>query len=155
MRFSTKGRYAVRALMDLALFYDRGPVNLQSISERQEVSGDYLEQILRKLRNAGLVRSMRGPRGGFMLSRPPEEVTVWDVVNSLDEGAMPAPCVAAEKQGEEICGRRPHCAAHFMWKDLAKHMEEFLRARTLRDLCDEARKLCAQAAPEHRHMFHI
>ena len=155
MRFSTKGRYAVRALMDLAMFYDRGPVNLHSIAERQDVSSDYLEQILRKLRDAGLVRSMRGPRGGFLLARRPENITIWDVIVALGEAAAPAPCALEDENLSTDCKRSQHCAARLMWVDLAKHIEAFLRDRTLHDLCEEARRLCVQASPEHKHMFHI
>jgi len=155
MPFSTKGRYAVRALLDLAMFYDRGPVNLHSIAERQEVSSDYLEQILRKLRDAGLVRSVRGPRGGFLLAKRPEDITVYEIVSALEEATAPSPCVPTDRPPKKDCARKPHCAAHLMWCDLAKHMETFLRARSLRNLCDEARKLCIQATPKHKHMFHI
>jgi len=155
VRFSTKGRYAIRALMDLALFYDRSPVNLHSISERQDVSADYLEQILRKLRDAGLVRSVRGPRGGFQLARHPREITAWDVICALGETAAPAPCVKQVKKPAKNCERAPHCAARLMWEKLAKEIEAFLKKRTLQQLCDDARDMCCQASPEHKHMFHI
>ena len=155
MRYSTRGRYAVRALLDLAMFYDRGPISLHNIAERQDVSSDYLEQILRKLRNAGLVRSLRGPRGGFLLARSPEDITVWDVMEALDEATRPAPCIDSGCSPGESCERSHHCAAHIMWGELSKHVEAFLRERTFRDLCEEARKLCVQAGPEHKHMFHI
>jgi len=155
MRFSTRGRYAVRALLDLAMFYDRGPINLQNISERQDISSDYLEQILRRLRDRGLVRSVRGPRGGFLLARPPEQITIWDVITALGEPTDPVPCVSANGQPRRKCARATHCAAHLMWHDLSRHIEGFLRGRTLRELCDKARELCAHASPEHKHMFHI
>jgi Rrf2 family protein len=155
MRLSTKGRYAVRAMLDLALFHERGPVNLQSIAERQQVSPDYLEQILRRLRGAGLVRSVRGPHGGFALTKAPEDVSIWDVVSALEEPIAPAPCVRVRGGQRDECARVPTCAAHLLWRELAAHIEAFLHKRTLRDLCEEARKLCVQGTPKHKHMFHI
>ena len=154
MRVTTKGRYAIRALLDLALFYDRGPINLQRICERQAISPDYLEQILRKLRNAGIVRSVRGPRGGFSLARPPEEITAWDVVSALEEPVSPVPCVPSSDDAAQ-CERIDCCAAHRMWEELQDHVREFLSKRTLRDLCIEARELLSRNSPGHSHMFHI
>ncbi|HRU05788.1 MAG TPA: Rrf2 family transcriptional regulator [Candidatus Brocadiia bacterium] len=154
MRITTKGRYAVRALLDLALFYERGPVNLQNICQRQHISADYLEQILRRLRNAGLVRSVRGPRGGFMLAKPPDQITVWQIVSLLSEPLDPAPCVDSCHK-KKRCDRLDHCAAHVLWDDLHKHIADFLSKRTLRDLCDSARQLLNRASPDHPHMFHI
>jgi len=154
MRITTKGRYAVRALLDLALFYDRGPVNLQNICQRQNISADYLEQILRRLRNAGLVRSVRGPKGGFMLAKPPEAITIWEVVSLLSEPLEPAPCVRPAGRAK-ACERLSHCAAHVLWDDLQKNIADFLTKRTLRDLCESARQLLNSDSPDHTHMFHI
>lgn len=154
MRITTKGRYAVRALLDLALFYDRGPVNLQNICQRQSISPDYLEQILRRLRTAGLVRSVRGPKGGFMLAKPPEDITIWQIVSLLSEPLDPAPCVKSGSKAK-ACDRITHCAAHILWDDLHKQIAGFLSKRTLRDLCDSARQLLNRDAPDHPHMFHI
>lgn len=155
MRITTKGRYAVRALLDLALFYERGPVNLQNICQRQDISADYLEQILRKLRNAGIVNSVRGPKGGFMLAKPPEEVNIWEVVDILDEPVDPAPCVSGPRKGKKPCPRVEYCAAHKMWARLQAHLRDFLSQVTLKDLCEEARGLLSRGSPGHSHMFHI
>jgi Rrf2 family protein len=156
MRITTKGRYAVRALLDLALFYDRGPVNLQNICQRQAISADYLEQILRKLRNAGIVRSVRGPRGGFLLAKAPEEITVWNIVSVLDEPLNPAPCAPSKARKKNApCERLEHCAAHLMWDRLHENIREFLSGITLRNLCDDARNLLSTSSPDHSHMFHI
>ena len=83
MRLSTRGRYGLRAMMDIALYGAEGPVNLKEISIRQEISVDYLEQLLRRLRTAGLVRSVRGPHGGFVLSKPSESLHVWEIISDF------------------------------------------------------------------------
>ena len=107
MRLSTRGRYGLRAMMDIALYGAEGPVNLKEISARQEISVDYLEQLLRRLRKAGLVRSVRGPHGGFALAKPSEKVHVWEILAALEPDIAPVFCV-----DEKLLARVPKKRCH-------------------------------------------
>jgi len=158
MRLSTRGRYGVRAMLDLALFSRGGPVNLKEIASRQQISSDYLEQLLRKLRQAGLVRSVRGPHGGFLLARPPEAIAVWSIVACLEQDIAPVFCVDAELLGRPVkkrCPRLSGCATHLLWSDLAVRMKTFLEGKTLKDLSDDANRICERALPGRPLMFNI
>ncbi len=158
MRLSTRGRYGVRAMLDLALFGKAGPVNLKEIASRQQISIDYLEQLLRKLRQGGLVHSVRGPHGGFVLARSPEQIPVWDIVACLEQEIAPAFCVDAELLGrpaKKKCPRMSGCATHLLWLDLAVQTRKLLEARTLKDLADDARTICDRAVPGQPLMFDI
>lgn len=149
MRLSTRGRYGVRALLDILLYGDGRPVNLKTIASRQAISTDYLEQLLRKLRRAGLVRSRRGPRGGFMLARDPREIHVWQILTVLEPEVVPVHCVSASnarRLRRKLCPRENACAAHLLWCNLADQMRDLLRAKSLHDLAEDSRKLERKAA---------
>jgi len=158
MRLSTRSRYGVRAMLDLALAGGKGPVNLQEIASRQDISADYLEQLLRKLRRAGLVRSIRGPRGGFVLARPAREITVWQIVAALEQDVAPVRCVNEEvgrQPPPRPCPRVSGCATHLLWRAVARRLRSFLENRTLQDLAEDAAKICETAAPGQPIMFYI
>ncbi|MGD9866620.1 MAG: Rrf2 family transcriptional regulator [Hyphomicrobiales bacterium] len=132
MQLSTKGRYAVMALADLAM--QGGTVPLAAISERQEISLPYLEQIFLKLRRAGLVDSLRGPGGGYTLARPCAEITIAEVMSAVDEPVKMTRC-AAEDTG---CIGDHRCLTHDLWRALGDHIVAFLDRTTLADLVDNA-----------------
>ncbi len=155
MRVSTKGRYGLRAMLDLAMYRRRNPIPLKRVAARQEISMDYLEQLLRKLKKAGLVRSVRGPKGGFALARDPRDITVLEILEALGENLAPAHCAEWDNAEDVDCQRAPSCVARVMWKELWEHQKSFLRGRTLEDLCSEARKICPGAPPEHNHVYYI
>ena len=133
MRLTTKGRFAVTAMIDLALRQNSGPVTLAAISQRQQISLSYLEQLFGKLRRNDLVESTRGPGGGYTLGRNPNNTTVSEIILSVDE-----PIDATHCGGKENClGESGRCMTHELWSSLNEKMIEFLNSVTLQKLVDE------------------
>lgn len=139
MKLSTKARYAVRAMVDLALHCDRHPVSRKDIARRQDISPHYMEQLFAKLRDAGLIETVRGPGGGYLLAKAPHQITVGTVIRTVDEVLAPAPCLRTESPVD--CERAADCVTRRLWRELAAKTDEFLESRTIQDLCDEARQL--------------
>lgn len=129
MRLTTKGRFAVTAMVDLAMRQSRGPVTLAAISERQHISLSYLEQLFGKLRRARLVSSVRGPGGGYNLAQNAAAITVADIVTAVDE-----PLDATQCAGKENCHDERRCMTHDLWATLNEKMQEYLSSVTLADL---------------------
>ena len=129
MRLTTKGRFAVTAMVDLAMRQTRGPVTLAAISERQHISLSYLEQLFGKLRRHGLVTSVRGPGGGYNLARPPGEVSIAEIVKAVDEALDATQC-----GGKENCHDDRRCMTHDLWATLNEKMHEYLSSVSLGDL---------------------
>jgi Rrf2 family iron-sulfur cluster assembly transcriptional regulator len=138
MRLTTKGRFAVTAMMDLALRGDDGPVALASVSERQKISLSYLEQLFGKLRRYSLVDSVRGPGGGYCIARPLDTVTVADIVRAVDE-----PLDATQCGGRENCLDDHRCMTHDLWAALNAKMYDYLSSVTLAGLVE--RQLAKEA----------
>ena len=132
MRLTTKGRYAVTAMLDLALHYDRGPITLADISQRQEISLSYLEQLFSKLRKNGLVNSARGPGGGYRLSRDANEIAVAEVISAVDETVDATRC---KRKGN--CQHSERCLTHDLWCDLSDQIFNFLASITLGNLVEK------------------
>ena len=139
MRISTRGRYALRAMVDLALHSDERPVLRHDIAARQEISADYVAQLFRRLRAAGLVDGVKGPGGGYMLARDAATISTGDVVRAVEGPVAVAHCILSSD--EPSCSRVDRCVTHLLWKRLSEAMTEFLDSVTLQDLCDEARQL--------------
>ena len=129
MRLTTKGRFAVTAMVDLAMRQTRGPVTLAAISERQHISLSYLEQLFGKLRRHQLVSSVRGPGGGYNLARVPGEISVAEIVTAVDEAMDATQC-----GGKENCHDDRRCMTHDLWATLNEKMNEYLSSVTLADL---------------------
>lgn len=129
MRLTTKGRYAVTAMLDLALHAQEGPVSLADISERQGISLSYLEQLFAKLRRNGLVASVRGPGGGYRLARELAEIQVVQVIDAVNESVDATRC-----QGLGDCHSGDTCLTHHLWCDLSRQIHEFLSGISLADL---------------------
>lgn len=129
MRLTTKGRYAVTAMLDLALHAQRGPVSLADISERQGISLSYLEQLFAKLRRGTLVTSVRGPGGGYQLSRDMQDIHVAQVIDAVNESVDATRC-----QGQGDCHSGDICLTHHLWCDLSEQIHTFLSGITLADL---------------------
>ena len=129
MRLTTKGRFAVTAMVDLAMRQGRGPVTLAAISERQRISLSYLEQLFGKLRRRNLVSSVRGPGGGYNLAQSPEGISVAEIVAAVDE-----PLDATQCGGKENCHDDRRCMTHDLWATLNEKMHEYLSSVTLADL---------------------
>jgi len=129
MRLTTKGRFAVTAMIDLAQRQDKGPVTLAGISDRQKISLSYLEQLFGKLRRHKIVASVRGPGGGYTLAQPAAGVTVADIIKAVDE-----PLDATQCGGRENCQDDQRCMTHDLWTNLNKRMYEYLASVSLHDL---------------------
>jgi len=129
MRLTTKGRYAVTAMLDLALHAKGGPVSLSDISERQGISLSYLEQLFAKLRRSNLVASVRGPGGGYRLSRDAHRVQVAEVIDAVNESVDATRC-----GGQGDCHQGDKCLTHHLWCDLSEQIHVFLSAISLGDL---------------------
>jgi Rrf2 family cysteine metabolism transcriptional repressor len=136
MKISTKGRYATRAMLDLALHYGKIPVLLRDISARQGISLRYLEQIVSPLIAAKLIISIRGPKGGVSLAKPPQRIKILDIIQVMEGPIAPVDCV--ENPG--VCTRAPSCVARDVWADLAKAMYGVLESTTLQDLVERQHK---------------
>jgi Rrf2 family iron-sulfur cluster assembly transcriptional regulator len=132
MRLSTVGRYALRAMVDLAQHTDQGPALCREIAERQEVSDQYLSQLFLKLRKAGLVESIRGPGGGYVLTRDPGQISARDVLQAVEENLDPVFCV--EEGQEPSCHRVDGCPTHQLWAQLGRAIHEVLDSVTLAEL---------------------
>ena len=130
MKISTKGRYGLRTLMDIAIHQAQGPVNLHDIAERQGISSKYLWQIVNLLKTAGLVRGMRGPKGGYVLLRAPEAITLLDVIQILEGPISLVECV----DDPTICARMNHCVAHTVWTEVSQSVRDALARVTLAEI---------------------
>lgn len=130
MKISTRSRYGVRLLLDMASRYHEGPIHLADVAARQGISLKYLEQIIIPLKKANYIKSMRGPKGGHRLARPPAEITVGEIVALLEEGDTFLDCSIRP----EVCDRAGLCLTRDVWREAAKAMFDHLNTITLADL---------------------
>ena len=135
MKLSTRSRYGTRLLLDMAQHYDQGPIQLGEIAKRQDISLKYLEQIIIPLKKANYVLSVRGPKGGHFLARPPEEINLGEIVALLEEGPSLVEC----SEHAEVCQRSDICPTRLIWKEVAQAMFDKLATITLADLAERAR----------------
>ncbi len=145
MRLTTKGRFAVTAMIDVAMHGNKGPVTLAGVSERQKISLSYLEQLFGKLRRHGLVESVRGPGGGYHLARPADAVSVADVILAVDE-----PIDATQCGGKENCDDDKRCMTHELWANLNIHIFAYLRSVTLEQLVRQQDKQSVAVLQDQR-----
>ena len=139
MRLSTRGRYALRAMVDLALHVEGGPVSRKELATRQEISSPYVAQLFRRLVAAGLARGVKGPGGGYELACPPEAIRAGDVVRAVEGPIELVRCVVP---GSGLpCKRTDGCVTRLLWRRLSDAVEEILDSVTLQDLCEEAQGL--------------
>lgn len=148
MRLSTKGRYAVMAMVDLACHGDGNPVSLAGVAERQEISLSYLEQLFGKLRRGGLVKSVRGPGGGYLLSRESDKMRVSDIIMAVDEPITTTRCETGSAAGCK--GDKGRCMTHDLWEELGNQIYLFLSSIYLSDVC-ERRVLGTSGLPVNGH----
>lgn len=130
LRLSTRGRYGVRAMFEIAKSYPSEPVTIKEISERQDISVAYLEQILNRLRKAGLIKSIKGPGGGYVLSRKPGNISIGEILREFEGPVAIASCLDPKKG----CVRVDICVAYLLWRSLGERIEAFLNTFTLEDL---------------------
>lgn len=131
MRLTTRGRYAVTSMLDLALHQDEGPIPLAGISSRQDISLSYLEQLFSQLRRGGLVRSVRGPGGGYHLGKPARQISVAQVIEAVNESTDATRC-----QGAGGCQKGDTCLTHHLWLGLSEQIHDFLQGISLNDLVE-------------------
>lgn len=150
MKFSTKARYGLRAMLELALNYGRDPLSVKAIAEREGISEAYLEQLLTSLGKAGLLKSVRGAQGGYLLVDDPETVLVGDIVRVLEGPIAPVDCV--NRQSPAACDRAEKCVSRMVWKRVRDAVEEVLDSITLADLCNE---MAEMEDSSRNYMFYI
>nr|WP_028990878.1 Rrf2 family transcriptional regulator [Thermacetogenium phaeum] len=149
MKLSTKGRYGLRAVLDMALHKSEGPITLNSIAERQGISEGYLEQLMMPLKRAGLVKSVRGAQGGYVLAKEPKDITVGEVIRALEGPIAPVACVSEDYPEE--CERAEGCVTRLVWAKVRDSIAEVLDSFTLEDLVQESRKHTGQSS----YMYYI
>ena len=145
MKLSTKGRYGLRAMIDLALYSEEEAVSIQSISGRQNISVSYLEQLMGKLRRAGLVTSVRGAMGGYRLAKPAAEISVGDVLRAL-EGDLQA-VICPGNDSENGCEGADQCVARFVWKKINDSITQAVDSIMIDHLAEESRKIQEKGLP--------
>lgn len=141
MKLSTKGRYGIRAMVDLAFNYGGEPTNIKSIAERQGISELYLEQLFASLRKAKLVKSIRGALGGYILSREPSDITIYDIMQVLEGPVEIAECLG----DENICSNTDCCTTRLLWARIKDSIDDVLKSTTLKDMVDDSKNIkCTQ-----------
>lgn len=132
MKLSTKGRYGVKAMVDLAINYGEQPVSIKNISQRQKISEYYLEQLFSSLKKAKLIKSIRGAQGGYILNRAPEEITIQDVINVLEGPIEVSNCLE-----DDACNNIDCCATRLLWKKIKDSIDSVTSSITLKDIVDD------------------
>jgi Rrf2 family cysteine metabolism transcriptional repressor len=149
MRLSTKGRYGVRAMFDLALHSGEEPIALKSVAQREQISEKYLEHLFASLKKAGLIHSVRGAQGGYRLARPAEEITLGDILRVLEGPVAPTDCVVKGSTGEK-CERAAECVMLHIWCRLSDEVNDILDNITLAEIVEEQRRLTGEG-----YMYYI
>jgi len=145
MKLSTRIRYGARAMLDLAHYYGSNPVYLKDVARRQEISLKYLDRIFSSLKARGLVRTIRGPKGGYTLNSPPEKITLGQIMEALDGPVELVACV----HHEDNCHRSESCLMRQVWQDLGENMKKMLNSTSLQDL------LTRGSRDKHSKMYYI
>jgi len=139
MRITTKGRYALRAIANLALSDGTRPKAIKQIAGEEDISPEFLEQIFFKLKKQGIISSVRGPGGGFILNRDPETVTAKEIFEAVGEGLDLTPCTTDATNGDEPCTRMDDCIVYDVWKEASKHINDYFGKLTLKKIVDDNR----------------
>ena len=155
MRLTTKSRYGTRAIFDIAYNSAGMPVQIKDISKRQEIPPRYLEQIFHKLKKANVVKSVRGPGGGYVLTSDPKKITVGDIIRAIKEPIYPVFC-ADEKDGHnKKCSKTVLCVTRQVWIEAGEKITEYFDSITIRDLCERARKMGITKDVKHTFDYSI
>lgn len=139
MRLTTKGRYGLRAIIDLAVYAKNEPVSLAAVAERQNISISYLEQLIAKLKKAEIVQSTRGAQGGYSLAKAPEEISVGDILRALEGNLNPVECVAVD--GETECASSDFCVTKYVWKRISDSINDTVDGIFLSELISESERV--------------
>lgn len=153
MKLTTKTRYGVRAAIDLAQRYKEGPVSVSSISKREEISVPYLEQLLNKLRKHGIVKSTRGPQGGYVLAEEPSKITVYDIVRVLEGDLGLVFCLLDKKKKK--CAKMDSCITRVLWQKLSICIRDVLKSVTLEDLNRKSKDFKKEKKLDHKFTYSI
>ncbi len=152
MKLSTKGRYGLRAVLDLALHCEEEAIALSSIAERQGISISYLEQLIAKLKKAGIVESKRGAQGGYILARPAEEISVGDILRACEGDLHPVDC-AEVYGGKSSCKSADLCVTKYVWKRISDSINSAVDALMLSELVEEGKALQASHAKDEHTTY--
>ena len=133
MKLSTRSRYGTRMMQDLAQHYDKGPIQIGDIAKRQDISVKYLEQLIIPLKKVNFIKSVRGPKGGHMLAKPPEEITVGEIVKVLEGGIILSDCI----DNPDTCSKSSSCLTRGIWEEATKAMYDKLNSITLSNMIEK------------------
>ncbi len=150
VKLSTRGEYGLQAMFDLAQHYGEGPISIKTVAERQNISEPYLEQLMAVLRKAGLVKSVRGAQGGYLLNREPEDITVGDIIRVLEGPIALVDCL--NTAGGENCSRLQTCVTRGIWEKVRDSICDVLDSFTLADMVTKASQMQQDDEP---HMYYI
>lgn len=139
MKLSTKGRYGVKAMVDLAIHYGKQPSSIKNIAERQNISEYYLEQLFSSLRKSELIKSVRGAQGGYMLSRDPKDITVLQIMEVLEGPVEISDCI--DENNEKSCDNMDCCATRLLWSRIKESIDSVMESTTLEDMLEDYNKM--------------
>jgi len=158
MRLSTKSRYGLRALFDIAYNNNTAPAQIQDISRRQQISPRYLEQIFQNLKKAGILKSKRGPQGGYTLARKPELITVLEIIQATEQDALVVDCGGQSKKArrrKNECPFEGNCVTQTVWKDANDLLAELFGKMTLETLCQRGQEMGVEKDQDAKMMYYI
>jgi len=145
VKLTTKGRYGLRAVIDLAMYAKNEPVSLSDVAERQNISISYLEQLVAKLKKAGIVQSTRGAQGGYALAKAPEEISVGEILRALEGSLSPVDCSAVDGEGETECSASNFCVTKYVWKRINDSINDTVNNMFLSELLEESNNVKSDA----------
>ncbi|TVQ41010.1 MAG: Rrf2 family transcriptional regulator [Spirochaetaceae bacterium] len=148
MRVTTKGRYALRAITKLAMSNSPKPVPIKRIAAEEEISPEFLEQIFFRLKKSGIINSVRGPGGGFIMNRDPAEVTVKEIFDAVGEGIDLTPCTSYTDDGAGHCVREDYCVVHDVWQEASRHIIDYFGSLTLGQVVERGQDRVYADAPQ-------
>jgi Rrf2 family protein len=158
MRLSTKSRYGLRAMFDIAYNCGPAPVQIQDISRRQQISPRYLEQIFQNLKHAGLLKSKRGPQGGYALARKPDEITVLEILNATEQDVLLVDCAGVtqkKRRRKTECPFEGKCVTQTVWEEASTLLDTLFGGMTLQTLCQRAHNMGIKKEADPRVMYYI
>jgi Rrf2 family iron-sulfur cluster assembly transcriptional regulator len=147
MRLTTKGRYGVRAVVNLAAASNNEPISISQIAKKEQLSPEFLEQIFFRLKKAGLIRSIRGPKGGFVLNRKSSDISVKSILDAVGESLFPAPCT---DHGAKPCPRQEGCLTSPIWQDFYELIRKYLSGISLKDILENGKSPSASVSSAAR-----
>lgn len=155
MRLSTKSRYGLRALFDMAYNAGNLPIQVKEISRRQNISPRYLEQIFQSFKKADILKSKKGPQGGYFLAKRPEEITVQDIVQAAEGDTLLVNCTCKEEDGTPACDFNGQCVTQTVWHEATALLNDYFSSLTLKTLCERGQAMGLKRESNHKFMYYI